>query len=113
MGDGSGVRADTDAIRRLGADLVHDVGPALDKAVSQLDSGRGILHSNFTSVTLGLATAYAAVVEFLDPELASKRTELDGLRQRLDAVAGNWETTEQKSTVQLDPRKIAGPMTWQ
>jgi hypothetical protein len=113
MGGGDAVRAETDAIRALGGNLVRDVGPMLDKAANQLDDARGILHSNFTSVTPALAITYAAAVEYLDPELGSKRAYLDDLRKRLDAVAGNWELTERRSTPALDPRRIAGPMTWQ
>lgn len=113
MGGGDAVRAETDAIRALGNGLVSDVGPTLDKAGNQLDDVRGILHSNFTSVEPALAITYAAVVEYFDPELASKRAYLDDLKKRLDAVASNWELTERMSTPSLDPGRTAGPLTWQ
>lgn len=112
MGDGSELRADTEAIRRLGFDLVQGAGPRLDTAYGQLQDCRGILHSNYTTVTLGLAAAYTAVVEYLDPELRSKRTHLDDLKDRLETVAGNWDLTEQKSTVHVEPSDVGGPMTW-
>jgi uncharacterized protein YukE len=99
---GPAVQVDTPAVRRLGGDLAHDVQPLLDKALQQLEKTRDILHSNFTTVTRGLSVAYAAAVEYFDPELASKRDHLGALAGTLAQVATNWEEADRKSTVQGD-----------
>lgn len=104
MGGGSGqghVTVRTDVVRALGPAIIAAAAPSLQSASSQLDDARDVLHSNFTSVTPALAVAYAAAVEYLDPELKSKASHLDGLSTRLAAVAGGWEETEQKSTVRV------------
>ena len=98
---GPAVQVDTVAVRRLGADLAHDIQPLLTKASHQLDDTRGILHTNFTSVTVALAVAYAGAVEYVDPELKSKHDHLTELAGTLDRVATNWEETERRSTAQV------------
>jgi hypothetical protein len=106
MGDGTsqGVKAETDHIRALGDSLVSTVGPALEQASRGLADARGVVHTNFTAVTPALAIAYAAAVEYMDPELRSKRTHLDDVSSRLSAIASNWEATERGSTFQLHGR---------
>jgi hypothetical protein len=99
---GPAVQVDTVAVRKLGSDLAHDVQPLLAKASRQLTDTRGILHTNFTSVTVPLAIAYAGAVEYFDPELRSKHDHLAGLEGTLDRVATNWEETERRSTAKVE-----------
>lgn len=103
MGGGKspGVRVQTDSVRGLGADLVTRVGPILERSSHSLGDARAVVHSNFTAVVPSLAIAYAAAVEYMDPELRGKRAHLDDLRVKLVAVADNWEAADQASTVQL------------
>ena len=98
---GPAVQVDTVAVRQFGTDLAHDVQPVLQKALHQLGETREVLHSNFTAVTPLLAVAYAAAVEYADPELTSKRDHLTDLAGTLGRVASNWEETERKSTAQV------------
>lgn len=103
MGGGKsrGVRVETETVRELGSDLVTKVGPILEHASHNLEGTRDAIHNNFTAVVPSLAIAYAAAVEYMDPELRGKRAHLDNLRVKLVAVAGNWEAADRASTVQL------------
>jgi hypothetical protein len=96
------VQVDTTAVRRFGADLAHDVQPLLTKASQRVVDARKALHENFTTVVPSLAIAYAAAVEYFDPELTSKHDHLTQLATTLDRVATNWEEAERRSTAQVE-----------
>lgn len=98
---GPAVEVDTVAVRTFGKGLADDVQPVLRKALHQLDTARGVLHSNFTAVTSRLAIAYAAAVEYTEPELTSKHEHLTTLAGTLHRVAANWEEADRKSTARV------------
>jgi hypothetical protein len=102
MGDGSsgGVVAHPDEIRALGVALQQVVTADVGRAQDMVPDLKAIEYSNFTSTTLGLAIAYTVAVEFVEEQLHTLQTRADQIQQNLDTTAANWESSDQKSTIQ-------------
>jgi hypothetical protein len=92
------VNIDIQAIRNLAENIPTVVGPDFTAASATLTSARGIEHSNFTSVTPGLAVAYVAAVEFVEEQLKSKNEHLGDIRAKLNFIASAWADVEIKNT---------------
>jgi hypothetical protein len=93
---GRDVCAEPDEIRRHGGAVVEQVSPYLENAADAVENDPC---EEFGDAGEVMAAAYRAGREFLVRDLRGKVDLLHTFRDELDAVARNWESASEASTI--------------